>query len=70
MSPLIQLLVQVILMAAEYFLGKAKDNKAMMDLFYQFVERRQKDYLNSKILRDDAKALIYKISTEPWVETK
>lgn len=69
MSSILQLVVTVVLMAAEYFLGKAKDDKAMMDLFYRFVEARQKDYLNSKLLRDEAQSQLKKLSEKPWVET-
>ena len=64
-----QLIVTVLLMGAEYFLGRAKDNKKMMELFHKFVERRQRDYLNSKELRDAATKGWEKLNYTEWEET-
>ena len=52
-----------------WWLGKQEADKEMWDLFYNFVEKFQKNYLNSTRLTDHIKAQNKWLDTHPFVET-
>jgi hypothetical protein len=54
----------------EAFLLKGKADKEAMELFYKFLEKFSESYLNSKKLRDRARAQLEWLKTNPWKETK
>ena len=68
-TAIIGLIVPIGLKVLEYFLDKAKNDKAMMELFYDFVARTNKEYMNSAIMREHAKARMKEILAKDFQES-
>lgn len=65
-----ELIITVGLQLVGWILGKNKENKEMQELFYKFVEKQQKEYLNSANMRLNAQARMKAISEKLFEETK
>lgn len=61
-------IISFVLTIAEYFLRRSLDNKAARELFYQFVDRIQKNYMQVVELRDEAKKQLEDLAKKPFVE--
>ncbi len=68
-TAIIGLIVPIGLKVLEYFLDKSKENAEMMRLFYDFVERTNKEYLNSATMREHAKARMKAILDKEFKES-
>lgn len=66
---IISAILPVVLQIVGYFLTKNKDDAAMAELFYKWVEKQQGEYLMSATMRDHAKERFKSISEKPFVET-
>ena len=64
-----QMIITVALGIVDWVLQRNRDNKEMADLYFKWVERQQKEYLNSKVMRDSAQARLKEINDKPFVET-
>ena len=64
-----QMIITVALGIVDWVLQRNRDNKEMADLYFKWVERQQKEYLNSKVMRDRAQARLKEINDKPFVET-
>ena len=66
---LLGLVIPIGLKVLEYFLDKSKQDAEMQKLFYDFVERVNKEYLNSATMRVHAKARMESIMKKAFVES-
>lgn len=69
MTSILTALIPIALEIVGFFLRKNKEDAAMAELFFKWVEKIQDEYLMSAQMRDKAKERLKSISEKPFVES-